>query len=132
MEITIKNFLTLLLLAVLFLGSYLLYKFIIVPYKKRLYYIRQGKQLKIIVINQICLGGQQVGMTQKYVPFLGDFKYIQEDYADKGKFIGHYIRDLYMVEDAKPVHLFQWPNMNVFLVNDMEWLADLNKLIPKY
>mmetsp|Transcript_7557 Transcript_7557/g.8597 ORF Transcript_7557/g.8597 Transcript_7557/m.8597 type:complete len:119 (+) Transcript_7557:10-366(+) len=118
MEITIKNFLTLLLLAVLFLGSYLLYKFIIVPYKKRLYYIRQG--------------GQQVGMTQKYVPFLGDFKYIQEDYADKGKFIGHYIRDLYMVEDAKPVHLFQWPNMNVFLVNDMEWLADLNKLIPKY
>jgi len=78
------------------------------------------------------LGNGQVGLSKRYIPFLGDFRQLQNEYADKNKFLGHFYRDLYLTEDAKPVYLFQAPAMNIMLVNDVEWLAELNKLIPKY
>lgn len=69
-------------------------------------------------------------MTEKFVPFLGDFHTMKKEYMDKGKFMGRYMRDLYTTDGAKPLYYMQFPNKESILVNDVDSFAELNKLIP--
>jgi hypothetical protein len=69
-------------------------------------------------------------MTQKFIPFLGDFQAMKRDYLDQNKFMGRYLRDIFMTDDAKPLHYMQVPNREIILVNDVDSLAELNRLVP--
>lgn len=60
-----------------FLGVtvYLAFWFVLRPYKKRRFFKRFSKV---------------VGMSPRLIPFLGDFKYLNEKYIMQNKFIGHF------------------------------------------
>lgn len=66
------------LMLLLWLAVYLGFWFVLRPYKKRRYFKRFQKD---------------VGLSPGFVPLLGDFKYLKDDYISKGKFIGHFLRD---------------------------------------
>ena len=73
-----------------------------------------------------------MGRAKHYVPFLGDFKHLQSEYISKGKFVAQYFRDISLIENSKPAYYLQFPNLNLLLIKDGEWLLELNRIIPKY
>jgi len=58
---------------------YLAFWFVIRPYRKRRFF---SKFPSI------------VSMSPKFIPFLGDYQLVNEQYLSKGKFIGRFLRDL--------------------------------------
>lgn len=70
-------------------------------------------------------------MTPTFIPFMGDYKIMKENFQDKGKFIGHYIRNLTMVDEPKPMHLLQMAGEDMLLINDPKLAETVKDLVPK-
>lgn len=109
-----KLVLYLILLAFLAVITYCLYFFVVKPYRSRQYY----SQFK------------DVTMIDKFYPFFGDYKVMSQQFIEKGKFIGHYIRDFAFQEGAPKFTLVQWAFSSHLAVNDPETISELEKLVP--
>lgn len=98
-------------------AMYLCYWFILRPYKKRMYFKRFDRY---------------VGLTPKFIPFLGDFYYLKTQFLDKGKFIGRFLRDLAFEYGKKPAFFACLGMDDMLFINDVDMFTDLQKLVPDY
>lgn len=103
------------LLCLLFLVVYLCFWFLLRPYKKRRYYLRFSND---------------VAVTPKFIPLFGDFKIMKEQYIDKGKFIGDYIRDIVFRYPGKKAFFGNLPMDDFLILHDPALLNEFQKLVP--
>ena len=103
------------LFGIILTAVYLLYWFIVRPLKKRIYFKKFEKD---------------VGVSPKFIPFLGDFKHLQTNYIDKGKFIGEFLRDLSTGADAKPAFFSNMGMDDMLFINDVSMFNEFQKLVP--
>ena len=98
------------------MAAYILFWFVLRPYKKRRYFKRFSKD---------------VGLSPNFIPLLGDFKHLNERYIKKGKFVGHFLRDLASEEYGKMKSFFACMGMDdMIFINDVNMLSDIQKLVP--
>ena len=103
------------LMLLLWLAAYLGFWFVLRPFKKRRYFKRFQKD---------------VGLSPGFVPLLGDFKYLKEDYIDKGKFVGQFLRDWILKFPDKKA-FFAWLGMDdILFINDVKLFSEFQKLVP--
>mmetsp|Transcript_17327 Transcript_17327/g.19397 ORF Transcript_17327/g.19397 Transcript_17327/m.19397 type:complete len:529 (+) Transcript_17327:28-1614(+) len=105
------TFLTFLLAVVLYLAFW----FVLRPFKKRRFFLKFPKI---------------VGLSPSFIPFLGDFKHLNEEYIHKGKFIGHFLRDLASTLGSKIAFFASLGMEDMLFVNDVEYLNELQKFTP--
>lgn len=79
------------LMLLLGMAAYILFWFVLRPYKKRRYFKRFSKD---------------VGLSPNFIPLLGDFKHLNDRYIKQGKFVGHFLRDLASKEYGKKKSFF--------------------------
>lgn len=110
-----KTILYTFLLFVLMVVTYLGFWFVLRPYKKRRYFKNFNKD---------------VAVSPKFIPFLGDFKPMYDRYMSKGKFIGHFLRDLAFEFGRKKAFFACMGMDDMLFVNDVNMLQDLQKFVP--
>jgi len=103
------------LFSILAVIMYLAFWFVIRPFKKRRHFLKFPKI---------------VGTSQSFVPFFGDFKHLKEEYIDKKKFIGHFLRDQSTGLGKKKAFFASLGMDDMLFVNDVEYLSELQNLIP--
>ena len=96
--------------------TYLTVVLVINPYRKRMYYSKY----------------QDVSMTDKFYPLTGDFTVISRDYIEKGRYLGHYLRDFALMKNPPKMSLIQWAKHSQISVNDPELLTELDKRVPSF
>jgi len=104
-----------LLMVLLWLVSYFGFWFLLRPYKKRRYFKRFS---------------QNVGLSPRFYPLLGDFKFLNDEYISKGKFIGHFLRDIAFEKPFKKFFFAVLGMDDILFVNDVSLFSDFQKLVP--
>jgi cytochrome P450 len=102
------------LAGIISMGSYLAFWFVVRPYKKRKHFMKYPS----------------VAVSPNFVPFLGDFKYLNAIYIEKNKFIGHFLRDLAHDFGKKPAFFASMGMEDMLFINDIELLSEVQNYVP--